>query len=230
MSIIELQDYTLAPSGSGSGINGFYFALAIGDVCAIEASNPDDAHQFLRALATLAMPLKGIYKFKDKKQDFSNYHDVLRCKRKIGYIAQDAALISNITVRQNLLMTRYYFENNLNIDLDDDMRLLCRSFGLEEKLDKRPAELNSMEAQAAIVIREISKQPLVFLLQQPEDFIGHARFDLLVKILNDWIAKQAPIVFLSYDRRLIRRFANRKILITDGSLTTVTTRQMGAGE
>jgi hypothetical protein len=27
--------------------------------------------------------------------------------------------------------------------------------------------------------------------------------------------------FFSYDRRLIRRFANRKILITNGDLTTV---------
>lgn len=230
MTVIELLDYTLAPSGSGSGISGFYFALSTGDVCAIDATNPDDAHQFLRALATLALPLKGTYKFEEKKLNLKHYHELLRCKRKIGYIAPDAALISNITVRQNLLMTRYYFENNINIDLDDETRLLCSAFGLEDKLDKRPAELNSMEAQAAIVIREVSKQPLVFLLQQPEDFIGHAKFDLLVRILNDWIAKQAPIVFLSYDRRLIRRFASRKILITDGSLTTVSTRQMSAGE
>ena len=229
MSIIELLDYTLAPSGSGSGISGFYFGLSSGDVCAIDATNPDDAHQFLRALATLTAPLKGTYKFEEKKQNLSNYHDMLRCKRKIAYIAPDAALISNITVRQNLLMIRYYFENDINIQLDDDVRSLCRNFAIEDKLDRRPAELNSMEAQAAVVIRELSKHPLVLLLEQPEDFIGHARFDLLVQILNDWIARQAPIVFFSYDRRLVGRFANRNILITNGSLTTMSINHTKGG-
>jgi ABC-type ATPase involved in cell division len=78
-----------------------------------------------------------------------------------------------------------------------------------------------MEIQMAIVIREISKKPQVLLLQRPEEFIGHAKFGVLIKIFNEWIAKQKPVVFITYDRRLIRRFANRKILITNGTLTAV---------
>jgi ABC-type ATPase involved in cell division len=90
-----------------------------------------------------------------------------------------------------------------------------------QKLDMRPAELNSIEAQLAIVIREISKNPLVLLIDRPEDFIGHAKFDYLVETFNAWISEQKPVVFVSYDRRLIRRFANRKVLITNGVLNTV---------
>ena len=39
----------------------------------------------------------------------------------------------------------------------------------------------------AIVIREISKDPEILLLDRPEDFIGHANFDLLVQIFKEWI-------------------------------------------
>lgn len=220
MPLIELYDYVLAPLVSGYGINQFSFALSQGDVCAVEASHPDDAILFMRALATLVAPHKGVYRFDGKSKDFGNYRDLLDCKQRIGYIAPDAALISNLTLRQNLLLRRYYFENTLSDRLEGTQRTLCRSFNIYDKLDKRPTGLNTMDVQAAIVIRELTKNPKVMLLVRPEDFIGHPYFDLLGRLFNDWIDKQLPVVILSYDRRLVRRFANRKVTITNNVLTT----------
>ncbi|MBI5895769.1 MAG: ATP-binding cassette domain-containing protein, partial [Desulfobacterales bacterium] len=172
--LIELSDYSLAAVGSGSGIQGFDFALDPGDVCAIDSQHADDAHSFLRALATMIRPQKGDYFFKGQKQDLRRYQEMLACKMQIGYVARDTTLISNLTVRQNLLLQRYYHENQLAIDLAAEVLALCETFGIHEKLDRRPSGLNAMETQAAIVIREISKKPAVMLLGQPEDFIGHA--------------------------------------------------------
>lgn len=228
--LIELSDYSLAAVGSGSGIQGFDFALDAGDVCAIESQHPDDAHIFLRALAAMIRPLKGTYAFKGRRCDLRRYQELLACKQQIGYVARDTALISNLTVRQNLLLQRYYHENRLDIDLADDVLGLCEAFDLREKLDRRPSGLNAMEAQAAIVIRELSKKPAVLLLGQPEDFIGHARFELITQIFNQLIAERLPIVFLSFDRRLVQRFANRNVMITDGALTTVAVEASAGGE
>ena len=225
--IIEMTDYILAPRGSGQGIHGFYFSLSQGNVCAIETPNPDDANIFLRAVATLNRPVQGSYLYEGTRIDLKSYEKMLQCKPKIGYIAPDAALISNLTVRQNFLLQRYYFENNLNIDLDDNLQSICDTLGISSKLDKRPADLNSMETRMAIVVREISKKPQVLLLDRPEEFIGHDKFDVLVEIFSDWIAKKKPVVFFSFDRRFIRRFANRKILITNGALTTVDLKRTG---
>jgi ABC-type molybdate transport system ATPase subunit len=230
MHLIELSDYTLAAVGSGSGIQGFHFALAPGDVCAIESHHPDDAHMFLRALAGMARPLKGRYRFQGRERNLHRYLEMLECKKQIGYVARDTTLISNLTVRQNLLLQRYYHENRLTIELSPDVRTLCETFGIHEKLDRRPSGLNAMETQAAIVIREVSKKPAVMLLGQPEDFIGHAKFDLITELFNRLIAERLPIVFLSFDRRLVRRFANRKVLITDGALTSVAVKASTGGE
>lgn len=221
MRLVEMSDYTLAPIGSGEGIRDFSFILSTGDVVAIDAEKPDDAHLFIRSLATLIRPTKGIFKYKGRQRDLNGYRDTLSYKRKIGYIAPYAALISNLTVRQNLMIHRYYYENNLAIDMDDHIRSLCRKFGIYDKLDSRPAELNNMETKLAIVTREIAKKPELLLLDQPEDFTGHVNFDTLSQLFQEWIAKHRPVVFLSYDKRLIRRFANRKIVIANGSLTTI---------
>lgn len=230
MAIVELSDFTINPVGSGDGINQFDFALCMGDVCAVKASFPDDAHQFLRALATLSYPAEGRFRFNGQALDLGNYQALLEYKRKVGYIAPDAALISNLTVRQNILIHQFYFENDLTIDLDDKLRALCDTLGVSRKLDMRPAELNSIERQMAIIIREVGKQPEILLLDRPEDFIGHARFDTLVQLYRDWIDQGKPVVFVSYDRRLVRRFATRKILIADGSLTTVDIRPSRTGD
>jgi ABC-type molybdate transport system ATPase subunit len=220
MHLLEMSDYTLPPLGAGDGIQGFHFALSPGEVCTVEAPKPDDSHQFLRAVATLTYPLEGTYRFMDNELNLKNYRELLSCKKKIGYIASDAALISNLTVRENMLIHRYYFENDLSIELDEKLDRMCDALGVHQKLDRRPADLDSMERQLAIVIREISKKPEVLLLDRPEDFVGHARFDMLVRLFNDWIDQRKPVVFVSSDLRLIRRFATRRILITNGSLTS----------
>lgn len=224
MHLLQLKNYTLTAQGSGGGLNDVSFSLDEGDVCAIESTNPDDAQLFLKALATLVRPLGGTYIFKGRPHDLKNYNEMLSCKKKIGYVARDAALISNLSLRQNLLLQRHYYENRLDIDLEPKALSLCGDFGLIEKLDQRPAELNTMEIQAAIVIRELTKKAEMLLLSQPEDFIGHAKFDLLVTLFNQLIDTRLPIVFLSYDQRLVERFANRQVVISNGSLSDRATK------
>ena len=226
MPLIEITDYTLAPIGSGQGLNGINFTLSPGDVYAVESQQPDDAHLFIRALATLARPITGTYYYGGKRVDFSTSKEPIDCKRKIGYIAPDAALISNLTIRQNLLLVQYYFSNDLTIDLDEKQKRLCRSFGIDTKLNHRPARLNAREIQAAVVIREVLKKPELLLLIHPEEFIGHEKFDLMTQFFNDWTAASKPVVFHSNDRRLVRRYAKRKVVISGDALTTIDMKRL----
>jgi putative ABC transport system ATP-binding protein len=221
MCLIELSDYTIPPTGSGQGLKEVCVSLSSGDVWAVECQYQEDAYLFIQALATLIRPAKGTYRFNGQKIDLTVQRESLACKKKIGYIGPDAALISNLTIRQNLLLMRYYFGNDLTIDLDDNAQGLCRAFGIETKMHKRPAELNAREVQAAVVIREIIKNPELLLLINPEEFIGHENFELLTQLFNDWIATGKPVVFHSYDRRLVRRYAKGKFNITHGALTTI---------
>lgn len=226
MSLIELSNYTLAPIGSGQGLSRISFTLSSGDVCAVESRNPDDAHLFIRALATLAHPVQGTYRFKGHPINFNVSGESLSTKRKIGYIAPDAALISNLTIRQNLLLVRYYLTNDLTIDLDEKQKHLCHSFGIDTKLNKRPAELNIREIQATVVLRELLKEPELLLLIHPEKFIGHEKIELIAQLFNGWTDEGKPVVFHSYDQRLVRRYAKKKIIISNATLTTIDTKPL----
>jgi ABC-type ATPase involved in cell division len=221
MYLIELSDYCLNPIGTGNGLNNSYFALSSGDACSMQTDSTDDAHIFLKALATLVRPVSGTYRFTGKTIDFSDYRELLPFKKKIGYIGQDSAMISNRTVRENLLLMRFYFENSVSISLDENVLKFFKLFDLEDKLDLRPGELRPVDLRNAIAIRELTKSFDVLLLDRPEHYFGFKSFYIFNEILENTLEAGHAVVFFSRDRSFIETFSNRKILIAGGTLTKV---------
>ncbi|MGD9212744.1 MAG: ATP-binding cassette domain-containing protein [Desulfobacteraceae bacterium] len=219
MNLIKIERYSLAPWGASSGIRNANFVLRPGEVIAITLDVPDDGHLFLRALATLITPIQGKYFFQGQQLEFSDYRNLLHIKRKIGYVSTDAALISNRTILENLLLMRYYFENSLTIDLNETMETLCSQCGLHDKLRLRPANLNPLDVQLVIYIRELAKQPKILLLDRPEDImIPSKNFKGLISHFEGLVSTGLPVVMLSYDPGFIERFATKVVQIRDGKI------------
>jgi ABC-type polar amino acid transport system ATPase subunit len=216
MAFIELHDYAHAPTGRGKGLQKFSFSLERGDSYGLHADRIDDAHLFLRALATLEPPEEGTYIFKGEALNFAKARTLLSARRKIGYLGSDAALIGNRTLRTNLLLGRYYYENKLNLELDDDVLSLCRLFGIEEKLDLRPSQVAPEDARAAVIIREMTKGAEVFLVEQV--FIALARpiIDKYIEMMSKMIESGIPCVFYAGVTEFDSLFKKRDIYIRDG--------------
>ncbi len=73
----------------------------------------------------------------------------------------------------------------------------------------------------AIAIRELAKSPDLLLIERPEDFIGHTRFDLFTEVLRDMVLTILPVVFISYDKDFIEEFSNKKIFLKNGNLDII---------
>lgn len=220
MPLIELKDYTLNPEGTGNGLSNINFSLSTGDVFSIRADRIDDATLFLKALATLVCPVRGTYFFDGEDINLSDYRHALPCKRRIGYIAPDTAMISNRTVRENLLFMRSFYENSLAISLDEKTEALCRKFDILDKLDMKPGELHPQDIQNAITIRELCKSADLLLLERPEDFIDNTKISFLIKILTELLFTNLAIVFFSFDAEFETAFSIKNIIISDGYLNT----------
>ncbi|MCP3955647.1 MAG: ATP-binding cassette domain-containing protein, partial [Desulfobacterales bacterium] len=194
----------------------FNFSLAPGDTCSISADFADDAHLLASALATLAHPISGKYIFQETELDFGNYQKLLEFKRQIGYFGPHAAMVSNLTVRQNLLLSRAYFENRLDLDLDDNVEGLCDEFQLIEKLDLRPTALSHLDIRAAILAREITKPLKLLIMDSPEDLIGHPGFGFLVAKVEQLADAGVPLVLLCENDELITRLTDLAVRIPMG--------------
>jgi len=216
MALIELRDYAHAPTGRGKGLRKFSFSLSQGDAFSLHADRIDDAHLFLRALATLEPPEEGLYLFDGEELDFLKPRRLLAVRRKIGYMGVDAALIGNRTLRTNLLLSRYYYENSLDLTLGDEEMSLCRLLGIEEKLDLRPAQVAPEDVRAAIIVREMTKGAEVYLIEQAFVALARPAVELYIEMTRKMIDAGIPCVYYAGLTQYDRLFKKRDIYIRDG--------------
>jgi ABC-type molybdate transport system ATPase subunit len=218
MALIELISYRLPPIGGGNGLTGIDLSLDRGEIAAVNADRPEDARLLLRALATLVPPASGTFRFAGEALDFFDYRRLLPVKRRIGYVAADAALLSNRTLRQNLLAMRYYFENSLAIDLDPETKRLCRQLGIEKELDRLPSHVDPVDLLLAVAVREIGKDPDLMLFDRPEETIGKNGFRRLLDRIGP-SQKSQIWVCASKERVFLEAVANRRIRIRGGAMS-----------
>ena len=194
--IIEIRNLVLSMTGNPGPVGPSRLVIDRGDVVAIIADAPLEGRYLLRVLATLETPERGEYRFKGMRVDLNSNQQCLAVKCQIGYVASDAAMISNRTLRENLLLTRFYHENDLTIDIDETVYGLCKDAGLVSKLDQRPSVLSGTEQLKAIAIREIAKMPAVMLIELPEHFMQMKESDALFQHLKKMIRLESAVVFL----------------------------------
>lgn len=218
MHVIELLNYSLESHGVGNGLKSCFFTAAKGDVWKIESDNINDSHLLINGIATLAFPARGTYAFNGMKLDFSDYRKLLLTKKKIGYLTSETTLISNRTIRENLTLHKVYFDNDLSPTLNETEITMCQLFKIDNILDVRPAELTAPDIKKAILVRELLKEPEVFIIEFPDEFSGyHARKEL-INVLQKLVRSGATLFYSSHDQEFINAFSHKTILINNGIL------------
>ncbi len=217
--LIRLTDYSLEPLGDGNGLKNINLVLSKGEAFSIGTDSPDDAHLLLRGIATLEPPKCGQFFYKGKELDFSDYRSLLAYKKNVGYIASDATLISNRSMHDNLMLMRYYFENSTSILMSEEVIELCRVFELGKKLDFKPHQLGPEENRLFVIVRELSKNPEILLVERPREFLRTKSFEALKGVLRNLIRKDLALVFFSTDEAFTKEFSQRQILINKGRVT-----------
>jgi ABC-type Na+ transport system ATPase subunit NatA len=218
VNIIELKKYIPDSTMKETSFEPFDFSLDRGEVCNLSPDSIDDGLTFLKVLATLIPPLHGTYRYQGKPLDFSDCSNLLPVKKKIGFITSHSALISNLTIRENLVWNQAYYENTTSMELDNETRKLCDLFRVQPMIDLRPSDISPRDCHLAITIRELAKSPQILLLENPEDFIGLANFGIFWDVMAALVREKVPVVFLSNSKSFIQAFSNRKLVISQGKL------------
>jgi ABC-type lipoprotein export system ATPase subunit len=217
--IIDITNLALAPPGMSRHFDAHRLAVSHGDVIAICTDASADGRHLLRILATLERPERGEYRFNGKMVDLKDYRQCLAVKRQIGYVAPDAAMLSNQTIQENLILSRCYSENDLAIDMEDTVVALCDGAGLSRMLSRRPSVLSDGELLKAIAIREMCKAPAVMLIDRPENFIQISEKDGIFNHLKDMVGSGTAVVFVSHNSEM-NGFANRRLAAAGGGIRT----------
>ncbi|MCW7753974.1 hypothetical protein OOT00_08245 [Desulfobotulus sp. H1] len=195
--------------------------LKAGDICEIQSDAPEKIRYFLKFLATLLRPVSGRYWLDDRALDFSAYQSLLPVKRRIAYMTTDAALITNRSLQENILMGKAWHRNTMHPEMSPLCRELCAAFCLEEKLHLRPAALGIMGQRAVVAVRGLAKEPGLIIVERPEDFVGRGRKHILVQALKACSEQGASIIFWTDDAAIGKGWTTRKWLLEGDSFREV---------
>lgn len=115
-------------------------------------------------------------------------------ERGIGYVPQDAALFSTMTIRDHLAFA-LIIRKVAPAEIDERVRELADWLGIAHLLGRRPAGLSGGEAQRVALGRALSFRPRYLLMDEPLSSLDESTRGLMVGLLQD-IRKQGEVTIL----------------------------------
>jgi len=150
--------------------------------------------------------------------------DVTRLKpaqRGVGFVPQDRALFSTMTVRDNLsfsLMLRKWNPSSI----DQRVNQLAELLGLNHLLNRKPAGLSGGEAQRVALGRALAARPAILCLDEPLSALDDETRDEMHALLQS-VREHTEVTTLHVTHHLsdAERLADRILLLKNGAVQNV---------
>ena len=139
--------------------------------------------------------------------------DLIRLRRKIGYVIQNKGLFPHMTVEKNIIYVPV-------ISGQKDKRQNRKLVGLErEMLDRYPEELSGGQQQRVGIARALASRPKLLLMDEP-----FGALDEITKraMQNELLALQKKlgmtVVFITHDIREAMKLGDRVLVMEQGKI------------
>jgi ABC-type sugar transport system ATPase subunit len=142
--------------------------------------------------------------------------------RGVGYVPQDAALFSTMTVRDQIAFALTIRKVDRSV-IERRVAELAALLQIEHLLDRTPKGLSGGERQRVALGRALSFQPHVLCLDEPLSALDDETRQQMVRLLAD-VRKHAHVTALhvTHNAAEAQALADHLFRIEDGQVTTVT--------
>ena len=135
-------------------------------------------------------------------------------KRPIGFVFQEASLFPHLNARANIEFgMKRIPHGQRRFSIDDAVSLL----GLDNLLDRKPAQLSGGERQRVAIARALAVSPRLLLMDEPLAALDLARKQEIMPYLET-LARQLdiPILYVSHATGEVARLADQMVLLEKG--------------
>lgn len=147
--------------------------------------------------------------------------DLNLMRKKIGFLFQSGALYDSMSVRENLA---FPLRDSKDISKDDITKLIEEALGdvgLEDTIDKMPAELSGGMRKRLGLARTLILKPEIILYDEPttglDPITSKEISELILKVQKD---HNTTSIIITHDIACAKLTANRMIVFKDGLIST----------
>ena len=193
------------------------FSAADHFTCLLGASGSGKS-MLLKCIAGLETPDEGYIELNGRVlYDSEKKIDIRPQNRSVGYLFQNYALFPNMTVKENILISRYK-DRNLP-EVKDRVAELISLLQLEGHEDKYPNRISGGQQQRTALARIMMSDPEILLLDEPFAALDANLREKLQMEMKDLLKEYGQqVIMVTHDRDEAYRMSDAAGVLEDGRL------------
>lgn len=178
--------YKTFKRGKKSILNDFELKVKPGEKVAIMGKSGVGKTSLLNIIGLIDVDYQGEYKLFDKtvKSLSQVEHATLRNKN-IGFILQESALISSLSIEDNIKLPLVYYKGNEADSYSNHFNEIVEALGIQSIIKNKPYECSGGQRSRAAFARGIIMKPSLVLSDEPTSFLDETNKERILKFLFD---------------------------------------------
>ncbi len=224
MTLISLENICKTYRTGGEAVDALKdisFEIKKGEFIVIVGPSGSGKSTLLHLMGGLDNPTSGLIKIDGKALSGRSDKQISRYRsREIGFIFQDFHLLPYLNVVENVEIPLMFSGSRIRKEatLERKAKELLASFGLNERLNHRPAEISGGQKQRVAIARALINKPKIILADEPTGNLDSQTGKKIIALLKRLHKEQdMTMVIVTHDREIAKN-AERIIEIKDGRL------------
>lgn len=221
LALLEIRDLHTSLGGRAV-LRGVSLAVEEGETVALLGRSGSGKTTLLKSVNGLIPADSGDIRFEGRAL---TQWDIIKVRRRMGYVIQDAGLFPHWTVARNVSLVPHLEAWPLERS-DARTRDLLNMVGLpaDDFASRYPRELSGGQRQRAGIARALAADPPLLLLDEPFAALDPiTRLDLQRQFVELRRTVRKTALFVTHDVREALLVANRIALLRDGVIDTLAT-------
>lgn len=171
----------------------------------------------LRCLAGLEQPDSGTIHIGDEEVTNKKPKD-----RDLAFVFQSIALFPHMTVRKNISFGLDMISDFSTDEKDQRVEQVAGLLGIEEMLDRKPAELSGGQQQRVSLGRAMVMEPEAFLLDEPFSALdANLRDQMRVEVKQLQRELETAMVFVTHDQEEAMTLGDKIVVMDDATIQQI---------
>lgn len=202
-------------------ISGLDLLLGRGETLCVAGASGQGKSLLLRLIAGLDRPTSGdIYYFGEHLPN-SQHGPLEVAKRGTVLIFQNAALISNLTVRENVSMPLYYHHRGTPDEIEKRTNMALDLMRVRSEESKFPHTLSSGVAKRVAIARAWAMDPRLLLIDEPTSGLDNYNRNMLIPLIDNMQAMfKTSLILVTHDLLIARELGADLCFLSGKKLTT----------
>ncbi len=142
--------------------------------------------------------------------------DILRYRKKIGFVFQDYQLFANLSVLQNVMLGLTVGRKADKKEAEQTARAALAKVGLADRADARPAELSGGQQQRVSIARAMALNPSVIFFDEPTSALDPQLTREVLDVMKRLADEGVTMVVVTHEMSFARQVADKVVFMEGG--------------